>query len=222
MLLERLFENLALRVKPIAVCEVARGWRLQIGALECASSHFVLHGNGVLRSGKNLRQALGPYSLAVVPPQLSHAIQSGEPVSGETLIEESLKKASEAQGDGTLVVACGEVQITYAGGSELFDRMREPFVLDFSDSQEMRILFEHLVEEERSGSPARRAMMVALMNQCLVMVFRRLCADPECPLPWLSADCAGHRASAHRTRSTADRGRFSRPLRWRSPWERFG
>ncbi len=30
-------------------------------------------------------------------------------------------------------------------------------------------------------------MMTALMDQCLVLIFRRLCDTPECRLPWLNA-----------------------------------
>jgi transcriptional regulator GlxA family with amidase domain len=43
------------------------------------------------------------------------------------------------------------------------------------------------LEEQRAARPAGAAMMSALMSQCLVLLFRRLSAHPECKLPWLSA-----------------------------------
>ena len=54
----------------------------------------------------------------------------------------------------------------------LFDLLRDPIVLDFSDSSEMRSIVERLLLEERTGAPASRAMMNALMKKCLVFVFR--------------------------------------------------
>lgn len=195
MLLERLFENLALSVEPFAVCEVAPGWRLRMDGLEWVTFHFVLRGEGSLLTGARDRsQPLGPFSLAVVPPRLIHALESRQPVAEETTTHDSVAKVGDLlaflagpERDRDLVVACGRIQVTYGGSIGLFDRLREPIVLDFSDSEEMGTIFEHLLEEERNPSPGGHAMMVALMNQCLVLLFRRLGTDPECELAWLAA-----------------------------------
>ncbi len=65
--------------------------------------------------------------------------------------------------------------------------MREAIVIDFDDSARMRETFSGLLEEQRALAPGSRAMIAALMHECLVLVFRRLTADPNCELPWLSA-----------------------------------
>jgi AraC family transcriptional activator of mtrCDE len=69
----------------------------------------------------------------------------------------------------------------------LFDLMRETVVLGFADSERMHGTFSALLQEQESSAPGRRAMMSALMRECLVLVLRRLCGVPECNLPWLSA-----------------------------------
>jgi AraC family transcriptional regulator, activator of mtrCDE len=86
-----------------------------------------------------------------------------------------------------LSVACGRVQVSYAGGLGLFDYLREAIVLDFSDSPQMRGIFEALIDEYHRAGPACAAMMAALMSQCLIQVSRRVSEQADGALPWLSA-----------------------------------
>jgi transcriptional regulator GlxA family with amidase domain len=51
----------------------------------------------------------------------------------------------------------------------------------------MRTTFESLVGEYRDTGAASHAMMTALMNQCLILVLRRMSDEAEGSLPWLSA-----------------------------------
>lgn len=193
MLLERLFENLALSVQPFATCVVSSGWRLRMARLDWVTLHFVLRGTGRLRVGKTPPQPLGPYSLAIVPRRRVHALEGGERASSEASADGGapgdgpLQLVAGPEGDREMLVACGGLQARYAGGLGLFDLLVEPIVLDFSDSEEMRAVFARLLEESGSPSVGREAMLNALMNECLVLVFRRLCDSPDCHLPWLRA-----------------------------------
>lgn len=194
VLLERLFENLALTVEPFAVCQVSDGWRLRMEGLDWVTLHFVLRGEGELRTGASRADRLGPYTLAIVPPDLGHVLQCGTRAGGEATAHagstggSGLPRLVAGPKDrGDLEVVCGRVRAIYGEGLGLFDLLPEPIVLDFFDSEQMRSTFERLLEEQRSAPPAGGAMTTALMNECLVMVFRRLCAQPECPLPWLNA-----------------------------------
>ena len=87
--------------------------------------------------------------------------------------------------DLRLVVACGRIQVSYAGGVGLFDHLQEAIVLEFDESPQMRGIFESLIDEYRRSGPASAAMM--LMNQCLVQVLRRVSQQADGVLPWLSA-----------------------------------
>lgn len=193
MLLERLFENLALTVDPFATCRLADGWRLRLPVRDWVTLHYTLVGEGRLRLGSGELLELNSNSLAVMPPGLAHAVQCGA-VRNETGVE--------GQGDPgapvcelvagpleqvSLTIACGRVQVRYAGGMGLFDHLKDAIVLDFRDSGQMRAIFEALIEEYRRAGPACAAMMTALMNQCLIQVLRRVSEGAEGSLPWLSA-----------------------------------
>jgi len=193
MVLEKLFDNLDLKVEPFATCRVADGWCLRLPRPDWVTIHYILEGDGALRLGSGDLLALTTNVLAVMPPRLAHAIQCGA-VHHETGVE--------GQGDPAaplcelvagpldhlrLTAACGRIQVSYAGGMGIFDHMKQAIVLNFGDSSRMRSIFEALIEEYRRAGPASAAMMNALMNQCLIQVLRRISQQAGGALPWLSA-----------------------------------
>ncbi len=194
MLLERLFDNLGIAVEAFSTCGVARGWRLRLPALDWVTLHFVLHGEGALRVGAGVVPPLARHSLAILPPHLPHALECGPEVRAEAAVTggETSRAAlpghiAGPQDQSELIVACGRIAATYSAGLGLFDRLPEAVVLDFSDSAPMQATFEALLEEHRSLEAGSHVMMAALMNQCLVLVFRRLCGHPDSKLPWFLA-----------------------------------
>jgi AraC family transcriptional regulator, activator of mtrCDE len=210
MLLERLLDNLAVHVEPFARCDVAAGCCLRLHDLGWVTLHFVLQGEGTLTGGSSTSHHLGPGTLAVIPAHMPHTIRQGDGArvtSTDPLADRDaagLLRYVAAPGDqrtrsddgettppsvdpDTLVIACGEMQALYAQGLGLFDRLTEPVVVDLSSSDGMMITFARLLEESERPSAGSRAMLEALMNACLVQLFRRLCDGPECALPWLDA-----------------------------------
>lgn len=193
MMLEKLFENLALKVDPFATCRVADGWCLRLPRPDWVTLHYILDGDGALRLGSGELRALTTNVLAVMPPRFTHAIQCGV-VQHEIGVEGQGDPAAALcelvagpLGQLRLTAACGRIQVNYAGGVGLFDHMKEAIVLDFSDSSRMRGIFEALIDEYRRSGPASAAMMNALMNQCLIQVLRRISQQAGGVLPWLSA-----------------------------------
>lgn len=193
MLLDRLLANLTVDVEPFAVCEVSSGWRLHLDGAEWVTLHFVLEGSGSLVTSSEPTE-LSPFTLAVVPPRVPHAIESGVVIRSETSTREAAADTDSLptflagpRGADDLVVVCGRLRVSYGGGVGLFDLLEEAIVLDFRDSPQMRETFVHLLEEERALSPGAEVMMTTLLRQCLVLVLRRLCETPQCTLPWLAA-----------------------------------
>lgn len=193
MLLEKVFDNLAMTVDPFATCRLADGWRLRLPCRDWVTLHYTLVGDGELKLGTGEVLQIPGNSLAVMPPNLVHAVQCGI-VANETGID--------GQGDPdapicelvagsvdkvALTIACGRIQVSYAGGMGLFDHLKEAIVLDFSEDSKMRFIFETLIEEYQKSGPACAAMMTALMNQCLIGVLREAETQSEGALPWLSA-----------------------------------
>ena len=160
-------------------CRLADGWRLRLPCPDWVTLHYILQGDGDLRLGSGKLLALPSNSLVVMPPGFVHAIQCGSVchetgVEGQGDPEAALCELVAGPLDQLrLTVACGRIQVTYAGGPGLFDNLKEAIVLDFSDSQRMRGIFEALISEYRRSGPASAAMMTALMNQCLIQVLAR-------------------------------------------------
>lgn len=193
MLLERLFENLVLTVDPFATCRLADGWRLRLPCRDWVTFHYTLRGGGGLRLGTGELLPLEANVLAVMPPNCTHAIECGSDVHHETGIEGQGSDAPLCEfvagslDDVSLTIACGRIQVTYGEGLGLFDHLQKAIVLDFSDTPQMRATFEALVSEYQRTGAASHAMMTALMNQCLILILRRVSDEAQGSLPWLSA-----------------------------------
>lgn len=194
MLLERLIADLEISLEAFAMCEVAPGWRLRLGRLGWVTVHFVLAGRGRLRAGEREVVALEPRSLVIVPADRPHAIEAGAHVEHEAVADERGPRAdglvvlgAGPRTDDELSIACGRLQARTAGGLGLFDGLDRPLVIDFGDSPEMGAIFERLLAEQRGHSTGSTLMMRNLMSEAMILMFRRLCGDPDCPLPWLAA-----------------------------------
>lgn len=194
MLLEKLFENLDLRVNAFATCGVSTGWSLRVPGLDWVVLHFVMQGDGVLRCPKGNTYSIPRYALAIVPTRLEHDLECGQEVLHAAKIGEGKPPTTPVPhytagsgGKNELIVACGRFQATYGEGLDLFGQLRDVLVIDFQDEPKMHRVMEAVLEEQRTAGPASEAMMSALLSQCLVLMFRRLAATPEARLAWLDA-----------------------------------
>lgn len=225
MLLDTVIEHLGIDVDPFATCGVASGWRLRLPANELVTLHFVLSGSGQLVSHGTPHLDLPTHSLALVPAGAAHQLESGsDPIDGAPKVWQSDGLAHLRAGpeqSQSLFVVCGAVRVTWAGSRGLFDHLSEPVVVRFDDQSRMRDIFETLLAEQLSRAPGRLAMMRALMQQCLIELFRRLCGTPSCTLPWLNAledprlaraldAIHGAPAATHSLQSLADTAAMSR------------
>ncbi len=193
MLLEKVFDNLAMTVDPFATCRLADGWRLRLPCRDWVTMHYTLSGIGELKLGSGEVLSIPGNSLAVMPPNMVHAVQCGT-VCNECGIDGQgdpdapiCELVAGSLDEVALWIACGRIQVSYAGGMGLFDHLKEAIVLDFSDDPHMREIFETLIEEYQKCGPACAAMMNALMNQCLIEVLRAAEEQSDGALPWLSA-----------------------------------
>ena len=193
VILERLFENLVLTVDPFATCQLSDGWRLRLPCRDWVTFHYTLRGVGGLRLSTGETLPLQTNTLAIMPPNFTHAIECGSDVHHETGVEGQVTDAPLCEfvagnlDEVSLTIACDRIQVTYGEGLGLFDHLQKAIVLDFNDSPQMRTTFEALVGEYHETGAASHAMMTALMNQCLILVLRRVSDEAQGSLPWLSA-----------------------------------
>ena len=77
MTLDALLSNLSLDVQPFAFCDVRCGSRLILPGPRAVTLHFVLSGQGVLRTSKGENAGtLRAGSMALVPPGVKHSLES--------------------------------------------------------------------------------------------------------------------------------------------------
>lgn len=194
MLIDRILRDLDLSLRAFAVNEISSGWRVSMDAVDWVTVHFALAGDGRLRMADGTSVPMPTESLVIVPAHRAHAIEVGRAIEHEMGTrypafdgDLAVYGVGPAGAHEVLTVACGRIEARYGGRLGLFDRLTEPIVLDFSGSPQMSAVFERLLSEERDHSATSGVMMTALMNEALILIFRQLCADPECPLPWLTA-----------------------------------
>jgi AraC family transcriptional activator of mtrCDE len=193
VLLDKLLANLAVEVEPFGLCLLSAGWRLTLPAPANVMIHFVLEGYGVVRGPDGVAHAVAPFCLVVVPPRTKHVLESGEDPERERRIEAlpqaqpMIRIVAGSPDDPSLTVACGTVRARYGSAFGLFDHLRDVLVVDLSLFPEARRAIEGILAEQSRADPGGNAMTAALMTECLVCLFRRLCDQPQCPLPWLSA-----------------------------------
>lgn len=194
VLLDKLLSNLDIHVEPFSLCEVSSRHRLRLPGSARVMLHFVLAGSGFVRSAGGTVQPLETCSLAVVPKGAPHSLETGGEIEGECVIDpdsESLPSApviaTEAVEPPEMIVACGLVKVRYGAALGVFDKLQDVVVEDLSDLPQVRAAFKDILTEQSGAGPGSEAMKAALMSQCIVYLFRRLCESGTCSLPWLAA-----------------------------------
>jgi AraC-like DNA-binding protein len=194
VLLDKLLSNLDIHVEPFSLCEVSPGRGLRLPGSATVMLHFVLTGSGFVRSAAGTVQPLEPCSLAVVPKGAQHWLEpQGETVKecvidpGSETIPSAPVISTESTEPPEMIVACGLVKVRYGAALGLFDKLTDVIVEDLSDIPQVRSAIKDLLAEQSEAGPGSEAMKAALLSQCIVYLFRRLCESGTCSLPWLAA-----------------------------------
>ncbi len=191
--LDELLSNLAVEVDPFALCMISSGWRLSLPCPTEVLIHFVLQGSGSVVGRKGEAHPVGPFWLVIVPKGADHALESTGRISHEQKITglpagEGLPRLIAGTSESPdFIVACGLVRVHYGESLGLFDHLHDMLAVDLSDSPQVHAGFQGILAEQTLPGPGSRAMKAALLNQCLVHLFRHLLDDSGAPFPWLSA-----------------------------------
>jgi AraC-like DNA-binding protein len=193
--LECLLLTLAVRVHAFSVCEIQSGWRLSFDPEEGITVHYVLVGAGTLQLAGAVPVRFGSQHLIVVPPGVPHSVsEGGDHIVGEaraadncSKLENGLVQLTAGGASRDMLIICGTVSANYAGALGLFDLLREPIVADLSSNATMRMTLEIMLAEMTSPSLGTRAMIEALMKQCLILLLRQHLTRAEKHSPFFLA-----------------------------------
>jgi len=193
MLIDKLLTNLAIHVEPFAICQLDSGWRLGLPGPQGVMVHFVLKGDGFIRASKSQAHPLGPNSFVIVPTGVPHTLEAAGAIHHELRIKEPpaekpIHKISAGRsGAPTIVVACGVLFARFGESLGLFDHLRDIIAVNMSDTKQVATAFRGILAEQSKPDLGSDVLTAALMSQCLVYLFRHLCADSQRRFPWLSA-----------------------------------
>jgi AraC-like DNA-binding protein len=196
VLLDRLLGALEVDVAPFAICEIRRGWSVDVPPDGHVALHFVVAGEGRVSSPGGPAEAITPGTVVVVPSGRAHRIELPHDTTDVmdaaadcSVSEHGLRRMVAGDGDDDLglLMVCGSMRATYAGAFGIFDGLEHPLVVDLHDDASIRVVFEQLLAEQAALAPGSAVMMRALMTQGLVALMRRLCDGNDCRLTWLGA-----------------------------------
>lgn len=193
MLLDKLLSSLDIHVEPFSLCEVSPRLRLSLPAADRVMLHFVLTGSGILRSAAGTEQSLRRCTLAVVPKGVQHSLESTREITQVCHVDPHAEMptapviSTESTDPPEMIAACGLVKVRFGAAVGLFDELKDVLIEDLSDIPQVQSAFKDILAEQCDPGPGSEAMKAALMSQCLVYLFRRICENGTCSLPWLAA-----------------------------------
>ena len=170
---------------------IQHGWRLNFGAFDAVTIHYVLRGSGSLRVEGGPWLPFTPHSMIVVPVRRSHTM--GE--AGDTIGEARAEDHCALHGDGLVtfragdgapdtLLVCGQISASYEGALGLFELFQAPVVESFPADSGLHASFEAMMAEVATPRLGTQAMTELLMKQCLIVLLRRqlLSHDVESPM----------------------------------------
>ena len=195
MSFEHVFDEMEIHADPFALCELQGRCALGLGRQAFATLHYVLAGQGEILVGDNQHIAVKPGSLVLVPAALPHTLKShgekGNPLPdchpAELGLARHLSVGADPATSSRLMAICGRVKIGVRGMSDLVDLVREPIIEHIRHDSALRPTLDQLLLELSAPRLGSRAMVRALLQQCMIHLLRqRLQAEDEA-LSWMAA-----------------------------------
>lgn len=188
--LDRLLASLEVHVTGFALCKVRRGYRLMLDGLDAPLIHYALKGPGILQIHGGPSLPFVEHDLLIVPRRVGHSVigPNGDlkDVRGTdelSMLDDALLEMSAGRGADAVTV-CGTINASYGGGLGLFDPLREPIAEHLAPQDPMRNAMEITLSELTAPTFGTRALVGALLKQCLILLIRRQLYGAGAQTPW--------------------------------------
>ncbi|MCL5777393.1 AraC family transcriptional regulator [Limibaculum sp. FT325] len=195
MSFEHVFDAMELGAEPFALCTLHGRCTLPLGRPAGTTLQYILGGRGEIRIPDRPALRVGPGSLVLMPALMPHALHgAGEPGPplpdcrpAEVELVEHIGGEPADAGAGSLRAICSHVQVALRGTSGLVDLIRQPIVLDVAEDAVVAGTVERLLAELAAPGLGSRAMIRALLLQCMIQLIRRRLAARDRALEWMAA-----------------------------------
>jgi len=194
MSFEHIFNELELLTEPFALCELRGECNLGLGRASATTLHYVLSGKGeiILHGRSPVPVARG--SLVLVPAMQTHALrsfgESNDPIPACRPAELNLARhleTADGAGNGQLTSLCAHATIGLRGVRDVVDLIREPMVEYVSTGSRLEHPLSRLLGEVSNPRLGSRAMIRAILLECMIDMLRLRLAAQDSALAWMSA-----------------------------------
>lgn len=195
MTFERVFNEIAVKAEPFALCELQGQCSLGLDSQSGTTLHYVLAGHGeiVFRGRAPIR--IEPGTLVIVPTLRSHTLRSfgipGNPFPechpAELNLAAHLVRGNNSSANDKLLAICSDVNIGLRGTSDLINLIREPIVEKVTAASPMLAPIEQMLTELSSPSLGSRALIRVILTQCMIYLLRNRLLDRDAGLSWMAA-----------------------------------
>ncbi len=184
--------ELDIRADPFAICSLEGACSMGLDRTPGATLHYVLGGTGQVSLPGASAIDLAPGRLVLIPACVRHSLrnfgggQTGLPAckpAGLDLAEHVVA----GSGHGNMVVLCSHIDLSLRGTHGLIDLLRNPLVIDVSTSPTTRRAMQALISEMTRPRTGRRAMIRALLLQCMIEMLRARLEAGDPNVLWLGA-----------------------------------
>lgn len=189
--LDWILDGLVVDVEPFALCEVRGNSNMEMGRQDRATLHYVIAGEGVFSIASWPDIAVRAGTILIVPPAVSHNLQALD--GAENILprcrplERDWAVHRAGEGPSGILVACGQLKVSYQEVDGLFDYLHEPLVADLAEQVSLRSTMEQVLDELASPKPGTRALVRALMQQCMILLLRDHCLGGHGRVSWMEA-----------------------------------
>ena len=192
---EHIFDQLEISTDPFALCELHGQCNLNVGQDSNVSLHYILNGEGELTIQDNAPIELKPGSLVLIPALKSHALRSFGSANNahlqcappELKLQHFLKVDQTNDGIGQVIALCAHLQIGLRGAIDVIEFIREPIVEHIESDSPIYPTISQIVHELSQPSAGSRAMIRALLTQCVIEMLRRRLTNENSELRWMAA-----------------------------------
>ena len=191
---EHIFDELEISTDPFALCELRGECNLGLGREPTATLHYVLSGEGeiTLRGRNPVKISRG--SLVLIPAMQSHSLRSfgdnSDPIPVCRPAELDLARllqSSDHASDSQLTALCAHITIGLRGARDIVDLVREPMVECVSPGSRIEQPLTRLLEEISHPGLGSRAMIRAVLLECMIDMLRKRLAEQDQALAWMAA-----------------------------------
>ncbi|WP_317057700.1 helix-turn-helix transcriptional regulator [Roseovarius rhodophyticola] len=191
---DQVLDRLEIAPDPFAVCELKCNCDVGLGQDTGATLHYILSGQGeiVLRDRPALSVSEG--SLVLIPAMWHHRMRSSglshNPAPAcqpaELELRRLLKDAPGGDSGSHIVALCAHLRVGLRGAPDIVDLIRAPLYGHIAEAEGLAPVLQALLKELSAPQPGSRAMIRALLTQCLIDLIRRRSSRDALGAGWMN------------------------------------